>query len=61
MARRLLDVLGENGNTFVFLAGFGLFVGGASISWSPGLASVAGGVILMAIAAWPYVVSRGLR
>lgn len=60
MGSRFIALLGAHGNAALFLTGYVPFVIGLAI-YSPPLALVVGGGLLMMIAAWPFLWLKGLR
>ena len=57
-AANLLIIAAKNANALLFATGFSLAYAGVAVQWSTALANVAAGVLLMALAAAPYLRSR---
>jgi len=51
-------LLFENMNALLFLLGLSAFIYGAVHWWGVAVAAIQGGIILMALAVWPYVHRR---
>lgn len=56
-SKAIAGFVASNPNFLLFLCGFSVFCGSVSI-YSAALAGIAGGVILMTIAAYPFLKAR---
>lgn len=57
--RRVVREVAGNVNAVLVLGGFAALEWGVSQQWSDAVASIVGGVVLMAAGSWPYLRSKG--
>lgn len=55
-----MKIIAENINAVLVVAGFVSFGGGVAAQFGSAIAAIVGGVVVMALGSWPYVI-RTLR